>query len=183
MRLSFIELLAVFFAALAGVASAVQAYVSWETRGEVSRAIVFAERIDACAEMIAALQPFVVKARPEARARVAGGSADGRYSLPAFYYRTSSGSPAFRDAYGPQIERVRVAAAGVSIVMPASAQKHLAYFERALGGDIAEGKFFSQSEMLRWLERLEAEVDGLTAECRGYLDNPPASAGDGLGWW
>ena len=183
MRLSFVEFIAVFFAALAGIASAVQAYVSWETRGEVSRAIVFAERIDACATMIAALQPFVVKARPDARARVASGAGDGRYSLPGYFYRTTSGNPGFRAAHGPRIERVRVAAAGVAIVMPPSAAERLAYFEKALGGDIPAGEFFSQGEMLAWLERLDAEVNGLTADCRGYLENPPASAGDGLSWW
>ena len=183
MRLSTIEMVAVFFAALAGVASAVQAFVSWETRGEVSRAIVFAERIDACAEMIAALQPFVVKARPAAREKVSQGDAEARYSLPSYYYRSSAGNAGFRDAHGPKIDRVRVASAAVSIVLQASAQERLSYFEGALGGDIEEGAFMSQGQMLNWLERLDAEVAALTADCRSYLDNPPASAGDGIGWW
>jgi hypothetical protein len=51
-RLSFVEIIAVLFTGIAGLASAAQAYVSWETRGEVSRAIVFAERIDACAKVM-----------------------------------------------------------------------------------------------------------------------------------
>ena len=46
-NLTVTELVAIIFAGLAGIASAVQAYVSWETRGEVSRAIVFAQRIAA----------------------------------------------------------------------------------------------------------------------------------------
>ena len=183
MRLTFIEMIAVFFAALAGVASAVQAYVSWETRGEVSRAIVFAERIDACAGMIAALQPFLAKARPEARAVIESGDASGRYSLPGYFYRQSAGTPGFKAAHDPRIERLRVASAAVSIVLPDGAQGRIAYFDAALGGDIVEGAFMSQSEILAWLERLEKEVDGLTSDCRSYLDNPPASAGDGLSWW
>ena len=74
--MSFIEFVAILFAAMAGLASAVQAYVSWETRGEVSRAIVFAQRIDACAKLLASIEPFVAKARSDGRAIVEGGAAD-----------------------------------------------------------------------------------------------------------
>lgn len=183
MRLSSVEMIALLFAAIAGLASAVQAYVSWETRGEVSRAIVFAERIDACADLIAALRPFAAEAGEEGRARVASGSADGRYSLPAFFYGQSAGTPGFRSAHEPRIDVLRSASAAVSIVLPGDAQARVDYFERALAQEIPEANYMAQAEMIAWLERLDREIAGLTGDCRGFLDRPPASAGGGLAWW
>lgn len=180
MKLSFIELVAVLFTGVAGLASAVQAYVSWETRGEVSRAIVFAERLDACAEALAAIQPFAEKARPEAREVVAGGAADGQYSLPAYFYRTSAGSPVFDSEHAPRVERWRRAAAALGIVAPDSVETRVGYFDGVIAKEIEAGEYMSQAEMLAWLERMDAEAAGLKDECRALLE-PQRSVRDGKG--
>ncbi|MEM9029056.1 MAG: hypothetical protein AAGC70_11870 [Pseudomonadota bacterium] len=168
-NLSAVEFIAILFAGLAGIASAVQAYVSWETRGEVSRAIVFAERIDACSKVLAALDPFVAKARAEGRERVARGAPDGRYSLNRYYYRMSSGNTAFDAVHGPRIEAWRVAAAAFSIVGPPGSEGRLAYLNKAIAEDIEAGKFMNQAEMLAWLERLEIETKALKQGCRSIM--------------
>jgi len=168
-RLSFVEMIAILFTGVAGLASAVQAYVSWETRGEVSRAIVFAQRIDACAKVMAAIEPLVAKARPEGRAVVAKGRADGRYSLPAYYYRQSSGNPVFDAKHDPLVQKWRVASAAFLIVSPDRTEDLVAFFDRVITKEIPDGKFMSQAEMLVWLERLEAQSQGLLKDCRGLL--------------
>lgn len=174
--LSFVEITAVLFAGMAGIASAIQAYVSFETRGEVARAIVFAERIDACAGVMVAIEPFVAKARPEARKLVEGGDPGGRYSLPGLYYRTSSGSPAFDAAHDPLVDRWRIAYAAFSIVLPEEVRARGAYFDRVIVDDLPAGAFMSQAEMLDWLETLDREAAALTADCRSLLETPPAAA-------
>jgi hypothetical protein len=168
-RLSFVEVIALLFAAVAGLASGVQAYVSWETRGEVSRAIVFAQRIDACAQVMAAVEPFVAKARADGRALVASGRADGRYSLPTYYYGQPSGNPAFAAKHGPLVDKWRVASAAFLIVSPDHSEEPVAYFDRVITKEIEEGRFMSQVEMLAWLERLEAQAQSLLKDCRGLL--------------
>ena len=168
-RLSFIEIVALAFAAMAGLASAVQAYVSWETRGEVSRAIVFAERIDACANALAAIDPFVEKAKPEARKIVASGPVDGRYSLPSYFYKTSSGNAAFNSKHNPRIEKWRVASAAFSIVHPQGSNKVLDFINTSINKDIPEGRYMSQKEMLTWLEELEKNSNNLKKTCRNLL--------------
>ena len=167
--LSFIELIAVLFTGVAGLASAVQAYVSWETRGEVSRAIVFAQRIDACSQVMAAIEPFVSKARPEARAKIVNGPSNNRYSLPQFYYRKSSGNAAFRADHGPRVERWRLASAAFVIVSPAAAIEPVKYFDQVITREIAEGRFMNQEQLTIWLERLETQSHALTANCRALL--------------
>ncbi|MGI9425205.1 MAG: hypothetical protein ACR2PA_18570 [Hyphomicrobiaceae bacterium] len=167
--LSLVELIAVVFAGIAGLASGVQAYVSWETRGEVSRAIVFAQRIDSCAKVMAALEPFVAKARPEGRAVVAAGQANGRYSLPAYYYRQSSGNAGFRAKHGPRVEKWRVASAGYQIISPKDSAKRLAFFDRLITREIEEGRFMSQADLISWLEQLETKTTELMQDCRSFL--------------
>lgn len=174
--LSFVEMMALVFAGLAGIASAVQAFVSFETRGEVARAIVFAERIDACAGVMVAIEPFVAKARPEARKLVEGGDPGGRYSLPGLYYRTSSGNPAFNAAHDPLVDRWRIAYAAFSIVLPEGVRERGAFFERAIVEDVPAGAFMSQAEMLHWLEAFDREAAALKADCRSLLETPPAAA-------
>ena len=164
--MSFVEFIAVVFAGLAGLASAVQAYVSWETRGEVSRAIVYAQRIDACSKLLAAVDPFVAKARAEGRALVAKGKADGRYSLPAYYYRMSSGNAAFEARHGARVQNWRVAAAAFRIVAPESGLAQVAFFDKAITKDIPEGRFMNQADMLEWLTQMEANATALTQDCR-----------------
>lgn len=168
-RLSFVEIMALLFTGIAGIASAVQAYVSWETRGEVSRAIVFAQRLDACAKVVAAIDPLVAKARPESRRVVASGRPDGRYSLPQFYYGQSSGNPGFEAKHGPLVDRWRTAAASLLIAGPERAADRLAFFDRVVTKEIEEGRFMSQAEMIAWLERLEDEARRLMADCRSFL--------------
>jgi len=167
--LSFVEFIALLFTGVAGLASAVQAYVSWDTRGEVSRAIVFAQRIDACARVVAAIEPFVAKARSEGRELVATGSADGRYSLPQYYYRQSSGNAAFDMRHGPRVQSWREAAAAFLIVTPDGGQDQIAFFDKAITMEIPAGKFMSQAEMISWLGELEGAANGITTKCRQML--------------
>jgi hypothetical protein len=168
-RLSSVEMIAILFAGIAGLASAVQAYVSWETRGEVSRAIVFAQRIDACAKVMAAIEPFVAKARPEGRAIVATGQADGRYSLPTYYYMTSSGNAAFDAKHEPLVDKWRVASAAFLIVSADRTEEVVTYFDHAITKEIPEGSYMSQAEMIAWLEKLDAQSQALLKDCRGML--------------
>jgi hypothetical protein len=168
-RLSFVEIVAVLFTGVAGLASGVQAYVSWETRGEVSRAIVFAQRIDACAKVMAAIEPFVAKARPEGRAVVASGTADGQYSLPNYYYLMSSGNAAFDAKHEPLVDKWRVASAAFQIVSADRTEEVVAYFDHAITKDIPEGRYMSQAEMIMWLEKLDAQSQTLLKDCRGLL--------------
>ena len=168
-RLSFVEIIAVLFTGIAGLASAAQAYVSWETRGEVSRAIVFSERIDACAKIMAAIDPFVAKARSGERAALVSGGSSERYSLPRYYYGQSSGNSAFDAEHNPRLESWRVAAAAFRIVSPDGADDQIGFFDRVITTEIEQGRFMSQSELVTWLERLEAKSEELTKICRGLL--------------
>lgn len=168
-NLSFIEMMALTFTAVAALASAVQAFVSYETRGEVSRAIIFAERIDACAAALVAIEPFAAKATEQERAVVAGGAADGRYSLTTFYYRIPSGNAAFDAKHGPRLEAWRSARAAVSIVLPLEFAELSAFFDRLIGVDIPSGNLMDQSEMLAELERVDANAAAFTEACRKLL--------------
>jgi hypothetical protein len=169
-RLSLLEVLAVLFTGLAGLASAVQAYVSWETRGEVSRAIVFAQRIDACARVMAAIEPLRAKARPEGRAVVASGQPDGRYSLPMLYYGQSAGNAAFDAKHGSMVAQWRVASAAFSLVSAsADSAARLAALDRIVTREIPEGQFMTRDEMVAWLEQLESNAQGLASGCRALL--------------
>ncbi len=167
--LSFVELIAVLFTGIAGLASAMQAYVSWETRGEVSRAIVFAQLIDACTKVMAAIDPFVAKARADGRALVSNGQADGRYSLPQYYYRQSSGNAGFNAKHNPRIERWRVAAAAFRIVSPEGAKDQVRFFDQVITKEIPAGRFMSQSQMVTWLEQLETKSEELAQGCRNLV--------------
>ncbi len=169
-NLTVTELVAIVFAGLAGVASAVQAYVSWETRGEVSRAIVFAQRIDACSKVMAAIEPLLDKARADGRAIVAKGQPNGRYSLNRFYYNLPSGNAAFKARHGPRVENWRVASAALQIVAPTkSMEQRITYFNRAITKDIEAGKFMSQATLMTWLEDFEANAQALQQDCRGLV--------------
>lgn len=169
MRLTFVEIVAMMFTAVAALASAVQAFISFETRGEVARAIVFAERIDACAAVLSTIQPLTAKAGPDSRAKVAGGAADGRYSLPGFYYRQSAGNPAFEARHGPLVESWRTAAAAFSIVMPPETAARLALFDQAITVDLPAGAFMSREEMIAWLEAVDDGAAALAEDCRALL--------------
>lgn len=168
-RLSPVELVAIIFTGVAGLGSAVQGYVSWETRGEVSRAIVFAQRIDACSQVMAAIEPFAAMARPEGRALVASGQADGQYSLPNYYYTMSSGNAAFDAKHEPLIDKWRVASAAFRIVSADRTEEVVAYFDHAITRDIPEGRYMSQAEMIAWLEKLDGQSQTLLKDCRGLL--------------
>ncbi len=168
-NLSFIEFVAVLFTGVAGLASATQAYVSWETRGEVSRAIVFAQRIDACSKVMAAIDPFLSKAKQEGRDLVASGQTDGRYSLPNYYYRLPSGNAAFNAKHGPRVDKWRVAVSAFRIVAPDGAKEQIEYFDRIITKEISEGKFMKQADLITWLETLETNSKGLAEGCRGLV--------------
>lgn len=169
-NLTVTEMVAILFAGIAGIASAVQAYVSWETRGEVSRAIVFAQRIDACSKVLAALEPFADKADKDARAVVAKGKADGRYSLPGYFYKMSSGNAAFNAKHDPRVAEWRLASAALDIVIPTqTTAQRIAYFDNVITKEIEAGSFMNQAEMLQWLEKFESNAEALKHDCRALL--------------
>ncbi|MEO1292946.1 MAG: hypothetical protein AAFV62_08975 [Pseudomonadota bacterium] len=168
-NLSFIEFIALLFTGVAGIASAVQAFVSYETRGEVSRAIVFSERIDACAQLLSAIDPFLEKARPEFRAKIAEREGGGRYSLPGLFYGTSAGTPAFDAAHQPRVEAWSAAWATATIVLPDPALARGDVFDALIVRDIEAGTFMNQAELLTLLERIDAEAEGLAKDCRNLL--------------
>jgi hypothetical protein len=167
--LTFVELIAVLFTGIAGFASAVQAFVSWETRGEVSRAIVFAQRIDACAKVMAAIEPFVAKARDDGPAVVKRGGPEKRYSLPQFYYRRSAGNAAFDAKHKPRVQKWREASAAFLIVSPDSAESQVAFFNKVITKEIPAGRFMNQSLFLEWLEQVKLTSQEMTKGCRGLL--------------
>ncbi|MBX2805014.1 MAG: hypothetical protein KTR19_03485 [Hyphomicrobiales bacterium] len=168
-RLSTVELIALLFAGVAGLASAVQAYVSWETRGEVSRAIVFAERIDACAGVMAAIDPLLEKARPSAREIVVKASSDQRFSLPAYFYKQSSGNAAFDAKHRPLVDQWKTASSAFLIVNGGWADDLVSYFDHVIKSEIEEGRYMSQDEMLAWLAKLETNAEQIIKGCRGLL--------------
>lgn len=169
--LTFIEFMALVFTGVAGIASAIQAYVSYETRGEVARAIVFAERISACAGMMAAIEPFRHKASPEGRAKVEAGSGDGRYSITGLYYGQFVGSPAVEQLHGPRVQAWRDAYARVSIVLPDEVRERAEVFDQAIARDFYDQALGSmaQGELVAWLERFDREAEALAEECRGLV--------------
>ena len=167
--LSLVELVAVLFTGVAGLASAMQAYVSWETRGEVSRAIVFAQRLDACARVLAALEPFAAKTRGEARRSLERSTAENRFSLPRYYYRQSSGNPEFNAKHNPKVERWREASAALSIVSAEGTVGQLAYFDEVITKQIPEGRFMTRTQLLSWLDQFDANSQSLTKACRKLL--------------
>ncbi len=168
-RLSFVETIALFFAGIAGLASAVQAYISFETRGEVSRAIVFAERLDACSQVLAVIDPFIRKASTEARDTLVRGPKADRYSLPRYYYKLSSGNQAFEAKHGPSVEKWRVSSAAFLIVNPQNAHEVIKYFDKIITREIEEGKFMSQVELIKWLENLDNQSQKLFKVCRNLI--------------
>jgi hypothetical protein len=129
---------------------------------------VFSQRLGACAQLIAAIEPFAAKARPDGRATVTG-RPEGRYSLPQHYYGQSSGNAAFDAKHGPLVEKWRVASAAFLIVSPRQTEERLAFFDRVITREIEEGRFMQQAEMIAWLERLEAEARQLVGDCRGLV--------------
>jgi hypothetical protein len=168
-HLSFVEVVALLFAGIAGLASGVQAYVSWETRGEVSRAIVFAQRIDACAQVMAAIEPVVAKARAQGREIVKKGSADGNYSLTNYYYGMPSGNAGFSAKHDPLVDKWRVASAAFLIVSPDHTEEVVSYFDHAITKDIPSGSHMTQAEMIAWLEKIDAQAQLMLKDCRGLM--------------
>lgn len=167
--LSMIEFMALMFTGLAGVASAVQAYVSYETRGEVARAIVFSERITACADALSAIEPFRRKAGPEWRERISNARRTGYYSLAGLYYAQTPGSPGFKAVHEPRIAAWRDAYARFAIVLPPELAASGAFFDQAITVDMAEIEGVDQATIVTWLERFDREAIALAEGCRGLV--------------
>ncbi|MCI4661863.1 MAG: hypothetical protein MRY63_08610 [Neomegalonema sp.] len=166
-KLSFIEMIALAFTGLAGIASAVQAYVSYETRGEVSRAIVFSERIDACSDVLVAIEPFVRKAaetRPAIEGKPASG--EGRYSLPGLFYGQSAGSSAFKSRHEPRLQDWERAYSTFKIVLPEAFQPAGSYFNGLITRQIEDANFLDRGEMITTLREIEQQAQALTGQCR-----------------
>ena len=74
-----------------------------------------------------------------------------------------------RVRHEPRVEKWRDAAAAFRIIMPQEAVDQLAFFERVVTRDIAESQSMTQSEMIAWLETLDANGAALVATCRGLV--------------
>ena len=167
MRLSFIELIALIFTALAGVAASVQAFVSWNTRDEVARAIVFSERLEACADMMAAVNFVTFRSTPEARERLSNGPAANLYFTEFFlgYEAVRAGADASA-VFRPLEARFQSAAAAYKIVMPEDLAPTIAFFERVVQIDVMNGGTLPKPEFLKYLEKVDDNAEILISACR-----------------
>lgn len=118
---------------------------------------------------IAALEPFVSSASPEARQALVYWPSSGRYSLLQYYYRMSSGNAAFRATHGPRVERWRLTCAAFQIVGPEAALKPVSFFEQVITKEIAVGRLMNQATLAAWLERLHGQSLAMRANCRALL--------------
>lgn len=146
------------FAGLAAAATAVQAFVSWETRGEVARSVLFAQRIDACAGVLAAtdfLAPLTSADR-EAALRAAAGSVS---PIDYFFGQTGGGREAAVSEWRPAAARYR-------IVMPEDAQPALDRMDRAFLDDFAGQELLGAAEFAARLPGLRMLRSDLIAACR-----------------
>lgn len=167
-RLTVIEVFALFFTGLAGLAAAVQAYVIYDTRGELADKMVFAQRLNVCAELLTALDPVVSMASDERRAVVLDNEQPDAAYFPAVYFFPGSASPELLEARHMDIvaKWVRAASAFV-IVMPEEIRPRIAYFDRIMKEEmIAYGQPMTAADFAEWLRRIDAEAQELIASCR-----------------
>lgn len=174
MRLSFIEVMALAFTGLAGAATAVQAYVSWETRGEVARAIVFSERIDACAGVLGVLDFIAAKTRSEdlARLRDAFAASDGRRVDPvmsSYFHPNGTISASAVEGQEARLAAWRFAARTYRIVMPAEAAAEVDFFDRVLSEEIWVYAPQPGDAFLARLEEFDRRIAAIDRRCRGLV--------------
>lgn len=164
MRLSFIELLALAFTGLAGVAASVQAYVAWQTREEVANAIIFAERIDACANMLASIEFVVDRADPESREKVAASTRP--YYRPEYFLGYDAVSNGIEPVHRPLLASFQKAASAYKIVMPAETAAAVEFFERVVRREVPAGGEVSGPDFAAYLAEIDRRAAELTAACR-----------------
>ncbi|MEL6318758.1 MAG: hypothetical protein AAFR16_14090 [Pseudomonadota bacterium] len=165
MRLSTIEFLALLFTGVAGAASAVQAYVSWNTRDEVSRAIVFAQQIDACANMLASIAFVTDKADAETRAQVRAADRRALYR-PEFFFGPEAMRSGVGQAHRPLVARFEVAASTFKIVMPEELEPTVVFFERVVRREVTSGGGVAPAAFAEYLAEIDRNAQVLVTACR-----------------
>ena len=164
-NLSFIEFLALVFTALAGVAASIQAYVSWQTRDEVARAIIFSERIDACADMLASIEFLADKADEDGRQAVQDSPPDHVYYTEHFLgYDAVRGDTAA--VFRPVEARFQAAAAAFKIVMPDDMTPTVEFFERVVQNDVLLGGRQDDGPFLEYLTEVDRQARMILDACR-----------------
>lgn len=168
-RLTFIEFMAMIFTALAAAATGVQAFVSWETRNEVARAIVFAERIDACTRVISAMEPLTERATVSWRESVAQSERDG--INPTLFFSPmlaapQNGGPTLHEQMLREWKR---AATAFRLVMPLEDRQQIAYFDTQLRREMVRYESIPKAEFVAWLEAVDAAAAALEERCRRLI--------------
>lgn len=164
-RLSFIEVLALVFAAIAGLAASVQAYVSWVARDEVARAIIFSERIDACADMIAAIDFVARKARPEARDRLLASDRQ-TFFRPEYFLGFSAVRSDPAAVHRTAETRFQEASAAFRIVMPQELEEPTDFLAVVIQDEVLLGGEVSREDFIAYLEVIDENAKRITDACR-----------------
>lgn len=169
--LTVIEFFALFFTGVAGLAAAIQAYVTYETRGEVTRAIIFSEQINACADLMSALDPITAEATEEKRARLLeNGRPDADYFPALYYFPGGTTSEAFAQRHRDILRDWNRASAAFKIVMPQSFEPRVVFFDQVVRERMTDyGDPMNREEFVKWLERIDMEADRLVESCRGVV--------------
>lgn len=171
MRLSVVEISAILFAAVAALASAAQAYLTYQERGEVARAIIFAERIEACTNLLSAIEPVVSKTTPAWIERISASSSGGREFRPAvFYFPQGTGSGSGAEAHAQMLKDWAAAKSAYLIVMPESARPRVAFFDRVVQTEIYDyNNALTKPEFIAWLTSVSNEAAAIADDCRSLV--------------
>lgn len=169
MRLSFVEVLALLFTGLAGLATAVQAYVSWEDRGDIAKAIVYAGRIDACADLLTTLSPITEKASDSARADLATWGREEWQPAIVFDVSKNPGEEQAFARYESLLAEWRRASTAFLIIAPETMHGYVAFFGDVIRDDVATYDRISDADFMARLAEIDRQASALRAECRALV--------------
>lgn len=166
--LSTIEFFALFFTGLAALASALQAYVTYEARGEVTRALIFSEQINACADLLTALDPVVSQASEKKRQQVLDSPLDNAEFFPALhYFPGGTVGEQFQQRHKMLVDDWVRASKTFTIVMPESFAPRIAFFDKIVKEEMTDYSApKTREEFAEWLRRIDAEAQQLVASCK-----------------
>ena len=169
MRLSFIEFVALLFTGLAGLATAVQAYVSWEDRGDVAKAIVFSSRIEACADLLATLSPITEKATQTSRDALAAQDWESWQPALVFDVSRNPGEAQEFARYEAVLGEWRRASSAFLIVAPDPMHRFVDFFGSIIRDEAPSYDRIDNDAFLTWLAEVDSQAQDLRAACRGLV--------------
>lgn len=166
--MSAVELTAVLFAGLAAIAASVQAYFSYETRDEMARATIYAQRIDACAELLASMGYLRDGANEARRARLAAAGDSPRAQEDFFLFEYFS---VFMDADTKNtfLQSYRDAGNRFLVTMPEPMPARLDFFDPVVDRLANPSATMPRAEFIAWLGEIDAQIDGLVTDCRQLI--------------